>query len=422
MIKKWKRLIVLLLGLNLLLGEANLWAEQDDPDIIDIWGSNFGRLSIALEVETQGQKQRVELLKLKKTFQNYLRWSGLFDLKKTSLEADLILTLRTTSPTSFQAIVRSAEDSELYQSQRVPLWGKRREHSITELVEEIIYQLTGQKSILRSAVVFVEKGGSKGYRLVLTDPFGKHRRVLVNDGELNLLPRWKGDARSFLYTSLRRLGSQLMRYDFSNGTSKVLIQNEGTLSGGSWNAEGDKLVVSLANQGNSDLFLFRRGSKKKERLTFRSSIESNPSLSPDGTRLLFASDRSGSIQIYQRNLLTGETYRMTFEGNYNVEPRWSLDGNYIVYAGIKKGKFQIFFMDKDGIVVRQLTDSQFSSEQPVWSPDGRQIMYLRKIRGEQKLFIMRIDGSFKRRLTNSGRGISEFNPAWTAAYKWPAAQ
>ena len=422
MTSPWKILVSLLLGINLLLGGKSVYALEEDSDIIDIWGSNFGRLNVVLKVEAQGSTQQRELLQIKKRLHDYLHWSGLFDLKKNSLEADLLLTVKPLTPQSFEILVHSPDDSLLYQSPEVLIEGKDRAEKITELVEEIIFQLTGERSILRSAIVFVEKGASAGYRLILTDPFGKQRRALVDDGELNVLPRWKGDARSLMYTSLRRLGSRLMRYDFSQATARELMQHEGTLSGGTWNAAGDKLVVSLANRGNSDLFLFEVGSQKKQRLTFRSSTESNPSLSPDGTKLLFASNRSGSIQIYQRDLSTGETFRMTFEGNYNVEPRWSLDGNYIVYAGIKEGKFQIFFMDKDGMVVRQLTSGRVSSEQPVWSPDGRQIMYLRKIRGDQKLFIMRIDGSFKRRLTNSGPGISEFNPAWTAAYQWPAVK
>ena len=57
----------------------------------------------------------------------------------------------------------------------------------------------------------------------------------------------------------------------------------------------------------------------------------SPRLSPDGNRVVFASDRSGQHQIWLHDLAAGTTRPLTDEsGNAVISPRWSADGTHVV--------------------------------------------------------------------------------------------
>ncbi len=417
-------LVFLVINAN---GFAQDSASVNDRDIIDIVGLNYGRLQLTIETEIPLDAGPGRFKQMSSLLERNLLWSGLFDIRKNLEESDLRLKIRYIPGTEIRAWIFSQEEKLLFDefidlTNEVPF-----ESALLELVEAIIFQLTGERSIFRSAIVYVRKDSNEGisidgtgkYELMMTDTFGSQSRLLLYDKKLNILPRWNPDGRSILYTSLGEHGSRIKKLDIKSGHVQTLFLGMGKLSGGTWGKNGKELIITLVKRGNADLFRINQKGRVLEQMTSRSSSESNPRWSPDSSRLLFVSNRSGTVQIYQRDLQYKETFRMTFEGTYNVEPCWSNDGANIIFSGMKNKRFHLFLMDKDGQYRQQLTHGNTSSEQPIWSPNGRQILFVSKVGYDQKLFLIRADGTFKRRLTNSGPGISEFNPTWTPNYQWP---
>ena len=62
--------------------------------------------------------------------------------------------------------------------------------------------------------------------------------------------------------------------------------------------DGQRVIMSLQQGGNSNLFVMDLRSKSTTRLTDTPAIDTSPSYAPDGTRLCFESDRGGKPQIY----------------------------------------------------------------------------------------------------------------------------
>jgi TolB protein len=379
-----------------------------------------------MEVENPIGVESGQVEQLISILRKNLLWSGMFDIRDSIDEADLKLKIKYTPGKEIRAWIFSQEDILLFDESKSIAVINHVEATILELVEDIILQLTGEKSILRSAIVYVRKNNIENfdkedngsYELIITDTFGGKSNVILNDGKFNILPRWNPDGRSILFTSLGRQGSRLKTINIEDGKVQTLFEEMGKLSGGTWGKNGTELIITLVKRGNTDLFRINLKGSILEQMTARSSSESNPRWSPDNQRLLFVSNRSGTVQIYQRDLANNDTFRMTFEGSYNVEPSWSNDGANIVFSGIKDRKFQLFLMDKEGQYVQQLTHDSVSSEQPIWSPNGRQILFIAKVGFDHKLFLIRADGTFRRRLTNSGPGVNEFNPTWTQQFQW----
>lgn len=106
-------------------------------------------------------------------------------------------------------------------------------------------------------------------------------------------------------------------------------------------------------------------------ITTSRGLDTDASLSPDGSRIVFASDRTGQFEIHVQPVSgAGEPVRITSDGAQNVQPAWSPDGKEIAYHASAKGG--VWIVPARGGPPRQLTS--FGSR-PAWSPDGKRIAF-----------------------------------------------
>jgi Tol biopolymer transport system component len=171
------------------------------------------------------------------------------------------------------------------------------------------------------------------------------------------------------------------------------------------------------------------------RLTSTSGLSTDPTLSPDGTLLAYASDRSAdNFDIYVQPVAGGDPVRITNDpadesepsfapdgahivfsrrgaGLYVVgalggeprlivrtpwarTPRFSPDGHWISYwtgfpasvvaGGIPGALGSIFIVPPDGGSPRQILTHLASARYPIWSPDGEHILFLGEEDADQK--------------------------------------
>jgi TolB protein len=110
------------------------------------------------------------------------------------------------------------------------------------------------------------------------------------------------------------------------------------------------------------------------------AIDTSPSYSPDGKRIVFESDRGGRQQLYVMNADGSGQTRISFgDGAYST-PVWSPKGDLIAFTKQHGGKFSIGVMRPDGSGERILTTG-FHNEGPTWAPNGRVIMFFRQNAG-----------------------------------------
>ena len=122
-------------------------------------------------------------------------------------------------------------------------------------------------------------------------------------------------------------------------------------------------------------------SRNIRRLTNPSgSIDTSPSYSPDGSNIVFNSDRGGSPQLYTMDASGGNIKRISFgQGKYST-PVWSPRGDLIAFTKQYGGEFFIGIMRPDGSGERLLTQS-WLDEGPSWAPNGRVIIFNRESPG-----------------------------------------
>ena len=75
-------------------------------------------------------------------------------------------------------------------------------------------------------------------------------------------------------------------------------------------------------------------------------------------------------------------------------PNWSPDGTRLVTASDRDGPdADIFVMDCDGTNPQQLTVDRFGDEAPDWSPDGSRIAFSSFRDGDQEIYVMGPNGA-----------------------------
>jgi TolB protein len=126
-------------------------------------------------------------------------------------------------------------------------------------------------------------------------------------------------------------------------------------------------------------------------LTDSGAIDTSPSYSPDGSQIVFESDRGGAQQIYRMGAGGGAANRISFGNGRYSTPVWSPKGDYIAFTRQGASSFAIGVMKPDGSGERILTEG-FHNEGPSWAPNGLFVMFFRNGGGGPKLFMVDIFG------------------------------
>jgi TolB protein len=148
-----------------------------------------------------------------------------------------------------------------------------------------------------------------------------------------------------------------------------------------------------------------------------------PRWSPDGQKIIYSSQRGNplgtasyedpnSVEIYMINADGSELTRLTQNTAVDGFADWSPDGTLLVFSSNRDGKFAIYTMLPDGSEVKRLTELDSNNINPIWTQEGQQIIFSSDRDGDEytyQLYTMNADGSEIKRLSISD--TSDFNPS-----------
>ncbi|MBI3460336.1 PD40 domain-containing protein, partial [Candidatus Acetothermia bacterium] len=137
----------------------------------------------------------------------------------------------------------------------------------------------------------------------------------------------------------------------------------------------------------------------------------SPVLSPDGSKIAFASNRDGNQEIYLMNADGTGSVNLTQNKAEDFLPAWSPDGSKIAFVSTRDQNDEIYVMNANGSGQTRLTNNPASDWKPTWSPDGKQIAFTSDREGNLEVYVMNADGSNPVNITKNG--ARDWRPSWS---------
>jgi Tol biopolymer transport system component len=210
-----------------------------------------------------------------------------------------------------------------------------------------------------------------------------------------------------------------MRYDLESRRRRELFWSPMQLPHGGRSSstiavlDADRIVVD-EHRVQSTLYEIdwpkKGGTAEFRMLTTGLSRDRQPAYSPDGRRVIFASNRSGNIDLWTVDLQTRELRQLTDDLAIDYDPAYTSDGKRIVWTSNRGGNMEIWIADADGGEARQLTSDGVDAENATMTPNGRWVVYGSTNDEKMGIWKIRPDGSDATRLAGGGGIIPEVSP------------
>jgi serine/threonine protein kinase/Tol biopolymer transport system component len=183
--------------------------------------------------------------------------------------------------------------------------------------------------------------------------------------------------------------------------------------------DGRRVAVNRMEPGtgNWDIWVVDLSRNVASRMTFDPAIDADPVWSPDGTKIVFASNRGGRYALYQKIVDASEPETLVApipDPAVAVIPTdWSPDETFVIFTEIPvNGPWSTWVVslkgDRAPFPVGELRGTGYAAR---FSPDGKWIAYSSSESGEYEVYVQRFLAAGEKKQISHGGGT---HPRWTS--------
>jgi len=163
---------------------------------------------------------------------------------------------------------------------------------------------------------------------------------------------------------------------------------------GSYSSDGSRIVFVSMRDGQFKIYTMDRKAKKQVRLTKSQDFEYAPKFSPLGRNIIFETrpNNGQNVQIALSDIFGKKVTLLTNHEGINRDPSWSPDGTKIIYSSNRSGKYSnLYLLTTDGKCLKRLTTGSQNDLYPSFSNDGKEVIYTSDKLGTSQIYIVDFD-------------------------------
>ena len=258
-----------------------------------------------------------------------------------------------------------------------------------------INEFMGEDSVewMKRKVIFSRIVASKKSEIVIADYTLAYQHTIITNG-FNVFPKWANKAQNaFYYTSLDSAKPTLKHVDIKNGQVTSVMSSDGMMICSDVSDDGNTLLLTMAQDGQPDIYTYNVQTKKYKRETSYGGIDVNAQFMNKDT-IVFISSRLGYPNVFSKKLDTNEIEQMVYYGRSNSA--CTAQGEYIVYKAretsnaFSENTFNLHLISIKSDFIRRLTATGIN-EFPRFSKDGDAIIFIKNYKSQSSIGIIRLN-------------------------------
>jgi TolB protein len=289
----------------------------------------------------------------------------------------------------FVRLIKASDGVELFKKSYAIPSSKKMPFLVHKAVSDI-NKVLGYPDIswINRYVVYAVYTTSGRSEIRLADYTFNYKKTIIKGG-LNLFPKW-ADAkqRAVYYTSFRGVVPTLYKLNIYNGTKQKIISSEGMMVCSDVSKDGSKLLLTMAPEGQADIFELNLASRTKKRVTNFKGIDVNGRYVEDESRIVFVSNRLGYANVFKKSINSAATSQVVYHGRNNNA--CDAYGDKIVYTSRESSNafggntFNLYLASTTSSDTRPLTTTG-ANQFPRFSADGSVILFLKQRAGSTSI-------------------------------------
>jgi TolB protein len=220
----------------------------------------------------------------------------------------------------------------------------------------------------RLAYVSFEEGRSEVY---VQDVTSGQREVVARFKGLNSAPNWSPDGRYLALTLSRDGNPEVYLLDLQSRALTRVTFSHAIDTEPAFAPDGSSLVFTSDRGGKPQIYQVAlnnyRPQGRPRRLTFEGDYNARASFSPDGGQLVMVNGVGNRFRIAVQEL-KGGTVRVLTDSRLDESPSFAPNGSMIIFATERSNRGILEAVSVDGRAHQRLGTSQGGVREPAWSP------------------------------------------------------
>ena len=236
------------------------------------------------------------------------------------------------------------------------------------------------------------------------------------------MPGWSPKGNWISYVSDKGGSPEIWVWSTRDGTEMQLTELGGRINSMAWSPDERSIAFAGDRYGNYDIWTVEVATRRVRRITNDKLYEVFPTWTPDSQRILYvrlddawedhdvisvSADGSSSRTVLQDRDFFDYGAGATF-----AYPQVSPDGTQVLFRSQRSGWINYWVASIEGGEPRPVAAAEADQSSAVWSPDGSWIAYVENHNGHHDLRVVSPDGGKPRVLVSPDGGVAS-SPSWS---------